>query len=310
MPIVAPTITWATPASITYGTPLSGTQLNAAASVSGSFTYNPPLGTVLGSGNQTLSVTFTPNDTTDYSTANGTVTLGVNQANATVTPIAATKVYGTTDPAFTGTLTGFLAADNVTATYSRIPGETVDASYVISATLTPSGVLANYNITYNTAAFSIAKASLTATANNASMLFGGTLPSLTGTLTGVVSGDGITAAFTTAATASSPAGIYAITPVLSDPNTKLGNYTTVLTNGTLTVGKVASTTTLQSSALTALAQSSVTFTANVSGGASGSVNFMDGTTQLGTATLSNTGVATLTISTLADGVHNITAVYA
>ena len=37
---------------------------------------------------------------------------------------AATKVYGDADPAFTGTLTGFLAADNVTATYSRAAGET------------------------------------------------------------------------------------------------------------------------------------------------------------------------------------------
>ena len=73
-----------------------------------------------------------------------------------MTPNAASKSYGDADPAFTGTLTGFLAADGVTATYSRTAGETVAGSpYTISATLSPAGVLSNYNITYNTANFTI-----------------------------------------------------------------------------------------------------------------------------------------------------------
>ena len=42
-----------------------------------------------------------------------------------MTPNAASKTYGDADPAFSGTLTGFLAADGVTATYSRTAGETV-----------------------------------------------------------------------------------------------------------------------------------------------------------------------------------------
>jgi len=72
-----PTITWATPAAITYGTPLSATQLNAKASVAGAFAYSPASGTVLTVGTQTLSVTFTPTDTTDYTSATATVTLTV-----------------------------------------------------------------------------------------------------------------------------------------------------------------------------------------------------------------------------------------
>ena len=36
-----PTISWATPAAITYGTLLSSTQLNATSSAPGTFTYNP-----------------------------------------------------------------------------------------------------------------------------------------------------------------------------------------------------------------------------------------------------------------------------
>ena len=41
-----PTITWNTPAAITYGTALSATQLNASASVAGTFSYTPSQGTV------------------------------------------------------------------------------------------------------------------------------------------------------------------------------------------------------------------------------------------------------------------------
>ncbi|HJV64109.1 MAG TPA: MBG domain-containing protein, partial [Geomonas sp.] len=76
-----------------------------------------------------------------------------------VTPAAASKTYGAADPALTGTLSGFIAADNVTATYSRAAGENVTGGpYAISATLAPPGVLGNYNITYNTANFTITKA--------------------------------------------------------------------------------------------------------------------------------------------------------
>src|SRR5207248_3981691 len=65
----APVITWANPANITYGTPLSSTQLNASASTAGSFAYTPAAGTVLSAGSNTLSVTFTPTDTASYTTA-------------------------------------------------------------------------------------------------------------------------------------------------------------------------------------------------------------------------------------------------
>lgn len=77
-----PAITWATPAPIAQGTPLSSTQLDATASVPGTFAYNPPAGTVLSAGSQKLSVTFTPSDGTDYTTATSSVTLTVNPAVA------------------------------------------------------------------------------------------------------------------------------------------------------------------------------------------------------------------------------------
>ncbi len=71
-----------------------------------------------------------------------------------------------TDPALTGTLIGFLPADDVTATYSRAEGETVEGSpYTISATLSPAGVLPNYTITNNTANFTITAPAYTLTIN-------------------------------------------------------------------------------------------------------------------------------------------------
>ncbi len=45
-----PTITWAAPASIVYGTALSATQLDATANVPGTFAYSPAAGTVPGAG--------------------------------------------------------------------------------------------------------------------------------------------------------------------------------------------------------------------------------------------------------------------
>lgn len=56
-------LTWVNPASITDVTPLSGTQLNATASVPGVFTYAPAVGSLLAAGKYTLKVTFTPTDT-------------------------------------------------------------------------------------------------------------------------------------------------------------------------------------------------------------------------------------------------------
>jgi hypothetical protein len=68
-------VTWAQPASITYGTPLSSTQLDATANVVGTFVYSPAAGTVLQPGTQTLSTTFTPiSGTAVQSTTTLTVT--------------------------------------------------------------------------------------------------------------------------------------------------------------------------------------------------------------------------------------------
>jgi uncharacterized repeat protein (TIGR01451 family) len=74
---VEPLLKWVTPAPIGRGTPLSDAQLNASSNVPGTFTYSPPIGTILVAGPQTLSVTFVPADDTRYTTATSTVTVTV-----------------------------------------------------------------------------------------------------------------------------------------------------------------------------------------------------------------------------------------
>jgi YVTN family beta-propeller protein len=75
-----PTITWSNPSDIVIGTPLSDTQLNATASVPGTFNYTPSAGTLLNAGIWTLNVSFTPTDTTNYTTATASVQINVSEA--------------------------------------------------------------------------------------------------------------------------------------------------------------------------------------------------------------------------------------
>lgn len=86
----SPVITWTAPAPITQGTPLSSAQLNAGASVPGSFVYSPPAGTMLEAGTQQLSVTFTPYDSEDYATVTAGVTLTVNPPSPPVVRLGVT----------------------------------------------------------------------------------------------------------------------------------------------------------------------------------------------------------------------------
>jgi uncharacterized protein (TIGR02597 family) len=80
---VQPAIAWPSPAPISYGTALSGTQLNATATfnstnVPGTFDYSPAAGTVLDAGlGQALSVVFTPTDANTFLSATGSVSLDV-----------------------------------------------------------------------------------------------------------------------------------------------------------------------------------------------------------------------------------------
>ena len=157
-----PTVTWTPPAAITYGTALSATQLNATATVTGTFAYTPALGTVLGAGSQTLSVTFTPTNTTDYSAVTQTVSLLVNKATLTVTASSTTVAYGSAIPTITPIYSGFQNGDTVavvttvpTCTTTYTPTSTVGSSQATSCS--GAAVTSNYSLSYVSGTVTVTK---------------------------------------------------------------------------------------------------------------------------------------------------------
>jgi hypothetical protein len=74
-----PAVTWETPAPVSEGAALSGVQLNATASVPGTFVYTPAAGELLSAGSHSLSVTFTPLDTENYTSVQATISISVRK---------------------------------------------------------------------------------------------------------------------------------------------------------------------------------------------------------------------------------------
>jgi hypothetical protein len=134
-----PTVTWPTPAPIAQGTPLGQTQLNAVASVPGTFAYNPAAGTILSAGTHTLKTTFTPADSSAYNTATAHVTLVVNppRTSPVITwPAPASITEGTALSS-----TQLNAAANVPGTFAYNPaaGTLLAAgTYTLGTTFTPT----------------------------------------------------------------------------------------------------------------------------------------------------------------------------
>ena len=80
----APVIEWTAPQPISYGTALGNAQLNATASVPGTFVYSPGPGAMLSTGEHTLSVFFTPSNQSECTPAQATVPLSVARATPSV----------------------------------------------------------------------------------------------------------------------------------------------------------------------------------------------------------------------------------
>ncbi|MBZ5533572.1 MAG: beta-propeller fold lactonase family protein [Acidobacteriia bacterium] len=177
----------------------------------------------------------------NYTVTSNNGTLTVTAAPLTVTAANATRVYGDPNPAFTGTITGLLNGDNITATYASAatPASSVGSYAIVPTLVDPTGKLGNYTVTSNNGTLTVTPAALVVTAANATRAFGDPNPAFTGTIVGLKNGDNITATFSSPATATSPAGTYPIIPALVDPTGKLGNYTVTANNGTLTVTSAA-----------------------------------------------------------------------
>jgi len=157
---------------------------------------------------------------------------------------------------------------------------------------------------------------ITATANSASIAYGVAIPTLTGTLSGILAQDSgnVTLGLSSTATATSATGVYPISASLT--GTAVGNYTVTLTAAAnVTITQASSTTQLQTSSATPYQAVPVTLTATVSdsstgstGSPTGTVSFYNGATLLGTSPVT-AGVATLMTAALPLGASSVTAVY-
>ncbi|MGZ5544398.1 MAG: beta strand repeat-containing protein, partial [Limisphaerales bacterium] len=164
-----PTITWANPADINYGTALSATQLNATANVGGTFAFTPVAGTVLNAGNgQTLLVTFMPTDTTNYDNANKSVSINVNKASLTIKTNNASKTFGDAPVTFTVSYTGLVNGDTPASLGGALAFDVSDtaATAAGSYTVSPTGLTSsNYQISFAGGTFTVNKALSSVTVN-------------------------------------------------------------------------------------------------------------------------------------------------
>jgi hypothetical protein len=258
-----PTVTWSTPSAITYGTALSGTELNATASVAGTFVYSPAAGTVLSAGTQTLSTTFTPTDTTDYGTATASVMLVVNKATPTVTwstPSAIT--YGT---ALSGTQLNATASVAGTFVYSPAAGTVLSAgTQTLSTTFTPTD-MTDYGPVTTSVLLVVNKAAPTITwATPAAITYGTALSGTQLNATASVAG---TFVYSPAAGTVLGAGTQTLSTTFTPTDT--ADYGTVTATVLLVVNKAIPTITWPTPAPisygTALSSTQLNATANVPG---------------------------------------------
>ena len=161
---ITPTIEWTQPSPITYGDTLSGvlnaTAMDGSNTVPGTYAYTATLqggtafsvtaSTVLGGGDYTLDVTFTP-DSISYTTATGSVSLTVNRASPSI------ALDSSSNPALISNSVSFTAT--VSSTVST-PSGSVD--FYDGTTLLGSGTLAASTATYATSSLTAGTHSITA----------------------------------------------------------------------------------------------------------------------------------------------------
>ena len=193
----------------------------------------------------------------NYTIAFSGNTLNITPATLTYVATSANRTYGSANPTFAGSVSGFVNGDTLaTAT-------TGSATFTSTATATSnvgtyaidgSGLTAtNGNYVFaqaaaNATALTINPATLTYVATAGSIETGTPIPTLTGTVTGFVNGETQATAttgtlvFTTTATSSSPVGSYAVNG--SGLSANNGNYVFAQDPGNATALTITTNTTL------------------------------------------------------------------
>jgi hypothetical protein len=193
---------------------------------------------VTGSGAGTYPITASGASAANYSISYVGGTLTVSQAPLTITANNASKAYGSANPSFSASYSGFVNGDTSSVVSNLgITSNAAAGSSVGTYAITPSGAsAANYSISYVVGTLTVGQASLTITANNASRAYGAANPGFSASYVGFVNGDTSSVVsglgIATTATTGSAIGAYLITP----SGASATNYSISYVNGTLTIG--------------------------------------------------------------------------
>jgi hypothetical protein len=147
-----PAVTWPSPGTLNFAIPLGPAQLNATASIPGTFVYDPPAGTLTDGGRtqrMTLNVVFTPNDSVRYRTAAKSIVVDVQADNITSgltpqNPIGWNSGLGNHDQALSDN--GYNVSYAVgpgTELFYRVSGSTEGRNSTFGGTA-PDGVTRNF----------------------------------------------------------------------------------------------------------------------------------------------------------------------
>ena len=189
----------------------------------------------------------------NYNITNNPGLLTINPVGLAVAVAVQTKAYGAALPTLTGTVTGLVNGDAVGGTITVGYSTTATASssvaggpYPITA-LVGGSAIGNYTLTNTPNLLTVTQVGLTVTVAAQTKIYGAALPTLTGTVTGLVNGDAvggtITVTYATTALASSAVagGPYPITAFVA--GSAAGNYTLTNTPNQLTITKAPLTVT-------------------------------------------------------------------
>ena len=227
----------------------NGTLMGSAVAVSSTAPYIAQLTiSTLAQGSYVIGATYTPTSGDgEYAGSSATIDLTV-----TVTPIATELTWNTPDPIVYGTALSATQLDATATDPTTDPPATVPGTFLytpglntvldvgsttLQVTFTPTD-LTKYATQQASVTQFVTAATLTVTADNMSMPFGGPIPTFTYEITGYVNSDtssvvsGVPTC-TTTATVTSDVGTYPITCTLN--TLKASNYTFTFIPGTLTV---------------------------------------------------------------------------
>ena len=269
-------------------------------------TPGPNIHTIAGLGTTTSSETLSLSGPSVVAYGSGTITATLTTATAATGSVTFLDASGGTQITLG---TASLSADVATFSTAALPAgaHNIVATYAGDAT--------HGSAQSSALKLTVSPLAVTAAPNSASIFYGQAIPTLSGTLTGVLTQDTgkVAAAFTSSAIALSCVGAYPISATLT--GSAAGNYT--LATNTTTSANLSIT---QAPTLTGLSTSisapsiglpvtlTMQATSTTSGVPTGKVSLMDGSAVLSTLSLT-AGAATFTTSSLTQGAHNLSANY-